>query len=280
MKFLPAVIMSALSSTSFSSCHVNAYNLRGTVTATPVPTESMYPSSAPSGYNAPSESSDHSSNPISQSTDNGAKSFVASGGGFGTILPLVSGPNFNPSISKQDIYKGIKTNVGQDESILMPKVFDYSPNNFIYEVNKNSFLHSNIIKDATDIQDALDISGSLSVSYGPCSGSGAGEYLSKNSATKNSVTVLYTQRFSLYSERPNNSYKPVEAIEGLIKSGDYATIANRYGTRFIDQILYGAQLDIKFTVTSNSNVDKDEINAQLKGSIGKGPLSIEFDAKF
>ena len=275
MKFLAAVVFSVSSSAFFSSCSVSASNLRGTLTATPVPTESIYPSSAPS------ESFYHRPNQIRASNNINTMSFLTSGAGLtGTTLATRVGQDFAPSFSKQDIYKGIKTNIGKDNGILMPKLFEYNPDNFINEVNQNSYAHSVIIQDSADIQDALDISGSLSVSYGPCSGSGAGEYLSKNSATKNSVTVLFKQWFTLYSTRPNNSYKVVDAVEDLIKEENYAAIASQYGTRFIDQIIYGAQLDMKFTVTSESDVDVDEIDANLRGSIGEAPLSLDFEGKF
>ena len=40
-----------------------------------------------------------------------------------TVLPLKLGQDFKFSVSKQDIFLGIKTNVGPDETILMSKFF-------------------------------------------------------------------------------------------------------------------------------------------------------------
>lgn len=57
-------------------------------------------------------------------------------------------------------------------------------------------------------------------------------------------------------------------------------LADIYGTKFVDQIIYGAQLDVVFTVTSTQEIDLQEIEAELKGRIGVGELSLDFEAKF
>ena len=57
-------------------------------------------------------------------------------------------------------------------------------------------------------------------------------------------------------------------------------IADRYGTKFINSVIYGTQLDVIFTVTSVKDIDIKEIEAELKGKFGFGALSVKFAGKF
>eukprot|EP00546_Thalassionema_frauenfeldii_P001692 CAMPEP_0178932612 /NCGR_PEP_ID=MMETSP0786-20121207/22737_1 /TAXON_ID=186022 /ORGANISM="Thalassionema frauenfeldii, Strain CCMP 1798" /LENGTH=429 /DNA_ID=CAMNT_0020609969 /DNA_START=351 /DNA_END=1637 /DNA_ORIENTATION=- len=125
----------------------------------------------------------------------------------------------------------------------------------------------------------LEIEGSLSVSYGPLiSGEGSGRYLDNKVNSKRQATILYRTRRVAYARSIDVNTLEPSTNELYSLSGDQ--IADIYGTKFIDQMIYGAQLDVIFTVTSTTDIDLTEIEAEVKGKIGIGPLSIGFEAKF
>lgn len=212
-----------------------------------------------------------------------SKLTLGSSGGMNPVLPIKAGMEPTAPITKLNLYQGIKTNINSDGTILRPKLFQYNEDDIIRTFsNRQTYEFNTVIQKQSDINDAIGIDGSLSVATGPVSGSGAGNYLSSHSATKNSVTFLYTVRHQVYSELPNeNAYKPVHVVSTMINNNQYHELAEHYGTSFINSIIFGMQLDIKFTISSESDVDAEDIQAHIAANIGSGKgMTGDIAAKF
>eukprot|EP00581_Thalassiosira_minuscula_P007537 CAMPEP_0183702230 /NCGR_PEP_ID=MMETSP0737-20130205/397_1 /TAXON_ID=385413 /ORGANISM="Thalassiosira miniscula, Strain CCMP1093" /LENGTH=1178 /DNA_ID=CAMNT_0025928805 /DNA_START=113 /DNA_END=3649 /DNA_ORIENTATION=- len=191
------------------------------------------------------------------------------------FVPLVLGPDFQRAYDDKDILRGFKLNVQEGENPLKGHAFEGGVDSSPFS---NSYTKSAVITSVDDLKEMMEIKGSLSVSYGPMiSGSGAGSYLDKKVKSKRQVSILYRTRRVAYAKKVDvKTLQPVAGLDQL----EPDEITERYGTKFIDQILYGAQLDVIFTVEATEDTDFFEIEAELKGKIGFGPLSVSFQANF
>ena len=193
------------------------------------------------------------------------------------FVPLSLGPDFQSPFSETDILRGFKLNINEGESAIRPKIFEGNVKPIPF---KTEFGESAIIKSTKELTDMLEIEGSLSVSYGPMiSGSGSGRYLDSKVNSKRSATILYRTRRVAYARSVDaTTIRPADGVDLSRLRPD--EISEVYGTKFIDQMLYGAQLDVILTVTSTEDIDLREIEAELEGKIGVGPLSVGFSARF
>lgn len=191
------------------------------------------------------------------------------------FVPLALGPDFNYPISADDILRGYKINTAEGETPFKGHIFTGEVSPIAYT---DTFGKSAVIKSTNELTEMLEISGSLSVSYGPAiSGEGSGSYLNNKVASKRQATILYRTRRAAYARAVNvATLQPLQGFTALSPSA----LADVYGTKFIDRIVYGAQLDVLFTVTASEDIDLQEIEAELRGKIGVGPLSVSFEAKF
>jgi len=191
------------------------------------------------------------------------------------FVPLVLGPDFQRAYDDKDILRGFKLNVAEGENPLKGHAFEGGINSSPFST---SYTKSAVIKSVEDVKEMMEIKGSLSVSYGPMiSGSGAGSYLQSKVKSKRQISILYRTRRVAYAKKVD--VKTLMPVAGLDKL-EPDDITELYGSKFIDQILYGAQLDVIFTVESTEDTDFFEIEAELKGKIGFGPLSVSFQANF
>jgi len=165
--------------------------------------------------------------------------------------------------------------VAEGENPLRQKVFEGDIRAVPFST---SYTRSEIIKSTDELKDMMEIEGSLSVSYGPLvSGEGSGSFLKEKVASKKQATILYRTRRVAYAKSVVvETLRPLRAVTNRNRN----QIAADFGTKFIDQIVHGAQLDVIFTVTSAEDIDLQEIEAELKGKIGVGKLSVGFAAKF
>ena len=192
------------------------------------------------------------------------------------FVPLKLGIDYEATFSDQDLLRGDKLNVEDGENPFKNKVFraDTHPVTF-----STSYTESTVVTSSSEVKDSLEISGHLSVPYGPMiSGEGAGRYFQDKVQSTNQVSIVYRTRRDAYAKQVLvESIVLSEEAQGL---KDPSTIADLYGTKFVDQVVYGAQLDVRYTVSSEQDIDTEEIEVELKGKIGVGPLSISFEAKF
>ena len=131
------------------------------------------------------------------------------------------------------------------------------------------------------MQEFTQISGELSISYGPLSGSGAGEYLKNSISTSNKVSLVYYNRRSAYARVINDHDMTIKSdILPLINDGNDEDIYDRYGTKYVSSLTYGALLSVIFTVTSKTEIDFQDIKAGLQGGLEFGGLDLAFKAKF
>jgi hypothetical protein len=192
-----------------------------------------------------------------------------------SFIPLSLGPDFQIPFSDDDILRGFKVNIADGENPLKQRAFEGTVRAIPFVT---SYTKSQVIKSEAELADMMEISGSLGVSYGPLiSGEGSGKFVKNKVVTNRQTSVLYRTRRVAYAKAVDIS--TITAVDDMaLMSGD--EIAEVYGTKFITQMVYGAQLDVIFTVTASENIDIQEIEAELEGRIGVGPLKIEFEAKF
>lgn len=192
------------------------------------------------------------------------------------FLPVVVGQKFQAARSKKDLFRGFKINVPSGGNPFMGDVFT---GDYAVEPWAHVFTRSRVIRSQSDLDTMMEISGELSVSYGPMiEGSGQGSFLEHSISSTNKVTVMYVSRRTAFA-LVSTDHKPVEEVEQLL-AGNPNDIYDKYGTLFVDQVQYGGQLDVTYIVSSESEISQQEIEAELRGSIGNGVLSIEFEAKF
>ena len=186
-------------------------------------------------------------------------------------ISLAFDPNGNVgySFSDNDLFRGFKLNVAEDESALRSRIFQGQTVD-VPDTKSTTTITS--LKSTKDIRDILDIQGSVSISYGPISGSGSVEYLESKVNSKRSASVLYRMKAPAFARKVDiNSLELVEEAKGLKGS----ELADKYGTKFVSQITYGAQLDIIYTVTSATDMDILDIEAAIAAKIRVGPLTGE-----
>lgn len=184
-----------------------------------------------------------------------------------SFIPLQLGPKgVPPPISGDDIFRGYKLDVADGENPLKSYVFEG-------ETEAVPFVHTfgiaKVLTSSRDVVDSMDINGALSVSYGPMiSGSGAGSFMQDFVSSKNQISFMYRIVHTAFARKAKvDTIRPIGNFAGR-------------GTRFIESVIYGAQLDVRYTITTEEEVDFREIQADLEGKIGVGPLSVEFRANF
>jgi len=192
------------------------------------------------------------------------------------LIPLKIG-SFHQPMSENDLGRGFKLNVAQGEDSFRRKVFYGTLE--IRPMTRSTTI-SSVIKDSKSLEESMEIGGRLAISYGPTiSGEGSGNYLDKSVSSTRQVTVVYRSRHTAFFKRlqPGTLVSTQDSMEVISRPQE---LASNFGTLFVDTIVYGAQLDVAFTVTSTEDIDLQEIEAELKGKIGTGPLNIDFEAKF
>jgi len=194
-----------------------------------------------------------------------------------SFYPLKIGQDFQAGYSDNDILRGFKLNVAEGENPLKDKVFD---GDIIIIPFSSTYDRSNLIQGYKDAEDSMAISGSLGVTYKmTISGRASATYLQNTKSSKNEATITYRLRRVAYAKKVDtSSLTPTEELNGNALSAD--TIAEKYGTKFIDQMLYGAQLDIDFKFSSDDERYIQAIGAKLKGEINLRAVKVDFDAEF
>ncbi|KAA8499034.1 hypothetical protein FVE85_6619 [Porphyridium purpureum] len=227
-------------------------------------------------------------------SSSGTKSVLRSDGTEGgvgftmvQIVPVIVGSGFSKGLSVDDLGRGFKLNIQSDEETFKPRVFKVDHGRSVFKTGKHASSFCKIMDSDDKIKEHMEIAGHLSVSYGPLiSGAGSGTYLSESVKTSRRSTLRYRSRvchsFAHVKQDDAGVLEPVDDLASMLASNGCASddIAERYGTKFVDQILFGCQLDVQFSVTSSEDMDLSEIMAKLKGAIGVGPLSVEFSADF
>ncbi|GFH59695.1 beta-xylosidase [Chaetoceros tenuissimus] len=197
------------------------------------------------------------------------------------FIPSIVGTEFSLPIFVNDTYKGFKLNIAQGESspIRTFPVFDGNTEAFPY--NDKVWTQNVMVEDVDSLIFAMGISRALSVSYGPLAGLDAGKFLQETISTTNSVTIVYFTKRSAYARKYLTGYQPVPEVVNLVNEGRSDAIFEKYGTKFISTLIYGAQLSVRYTVSSDGEVDRKEIEAELQAKIGGNiPLTEKFKAKF
>ena len=188
---------------------------------------------------------------------------------YNNIIPLSIGPDFISAYSDRNILQGFKSNIADGENPMKGAVFKGTIDTIRFE---NSYSENFIIKNDNEFNKMMEIEGSLGISYGPISASGAGSYLQARVLSKRQATLTYRARKAAYARQVDiSTLKPVDSELEKLSADD---IADRYGTKFINSVIYGAQLDVIFTVTSVKDIDIKEIEAELKGKFGFGALLV------
>jgi len=198
------------------------------------------------------------------------------------VLPNHVGEGYSSQYTRSDLFRGYK--VSDQNNPLKAFIFQDSDQNqaLRFEKISTNFNEQEIIQTRADVNKILGISGELSVSYGPASGSGSGSYLDKQISTKTRIIVTVVDRTSFFQIRVANNGHLVytDSFRELYDKGDMNVIYDQYGTYMTNAVQYGCSLYARYEITSETEIDSTEINAELVGKIGVGPLKGEIRAKF
>ena len=193
-------------------------------------------------------------------------------GVYAQVVPLPIGV----SITDRDIGRGYKVNTEQGESPFKKHVLHGS-----VEINSktNSDLNVIQVKGKEGMKSLLRIDGALTVGLykGLIKATATGGYYSNVVTTKKRTVIIYRNSYTAYFKK----FQP-----GLLSltsdAQNYADnfppedFAARFGTKYVSEVVYGAQLEVKYTVESSEDIDDQRIKADLTGTIGKGPLTANF----
>jgi len=183
------------------------------------------------------------------------------------------------SITENDLGRGFKFNVGRGEDVFKNHVF-YTQS---VEVNPltTSTQFSHVLVDYQSFRDSLEIGGMLEISYGDkFHGRAEARYFNENLSSSKQVTLVYRSRHTAFFKRLEPGTLELSyAADDLLKASP-DSFADTFGTEFIDTIVYGAQLDVSFKVTSSEDIDDTAITAYLYGRINAKKISIEVEANF
>lgn len=195
-----------------------------------------------------------------------------------TVIPVKIGDSIQ-TVSENDIGRGFKLNIKEGENPYKNHVFSGG-----IETGKkvDEKTHVRIVRDESEMKELLDISGSITVSLygGSISGTGSGGYFSNAVVSKKQVRVFYRSRKLAFFKRLLLTDSDLTQDAQNLALSSPNEFAKKFGTKYVQEVGYGAQLDVSFTIRSSEEIDAEDILAELKGSIGKGKLTADFAAKF
>merc|ERR1719410_3214872 len=105
----------------------------------------------------------------------------------------------------------------------------------------------------------MEVGGSLSISYGPMSVEGSGRYLDDTLSSSKKMNLIYRCRHNAFFNRLKLGSLQMNDYNQKKYAGKNDELIEDLGTKFVSTIIYGAQLDIVFTVTSEDHIDRNEI---------------------
>lgn len=192
------------------------------------------------------------------------------------MIPIKIGPDEYPQpISDNSLLKGFKININEGETPFKDKVF-------VGEIKTaklgTDYTYERYINDQKDLREYMGIGGSLTVNYKEIvKGTASAEYAGNKVRSNHQVTFLYRKRFNAYMREVDvTTMKLTADAQSLSPSELY----DKYGTKFVQAVYYGAQLDVKYTFTSEDKDTLLKIGADLSGGIQAGPLNVGFSACF
>lgn len=189
------------------------------------------------------------------------------------FVPLQIGDDWPArSISEDDLLRGFKINIDNGEELIKDKVFDGTIKGVAAQHSSSS---SKVIRSTDDLKSSLDIDTSLSVSYEPFGKiEGSYDFFKSRVSSRYQASFLYRAQRQAYSKKAVN----IKALPEVQNLSGFEIIA-RYGSKYISEIVYGGQLDLRYTITSEEEVNMKEIEAELDANFRLGKLSPSFEAK-
>jgi len=192
------------------------------------------------------------------------------------LIPVNFG-GFKQVITENDLGRGFKVN---DRDTLSTSPFKGQVIDGDVEIGPmtGSSTINNVITDYSRFEETMEISGSLALDLVLIRAEGSGRYLEKYVSTTRKVTFVYRTTHTAFYKR----LQPGTLIVGkdAIDVTDQDELVEKFGHRFVDTVVYGASLDMAFTVTATEDINIKEFEAMLKVSIGIGLLSVTFMKKF
>jgi len=194
-----------------------------------------------------------------------------------SFYPLKIGQDFQAAYSDNDILRGFKVNVKEGENPLKDKVFSGET---IIIPFASTYDRATLIQKYKDVEDSMGIGGSIGVNYKmTVKGKAEADYVQSAITSKKEERVIYSLRRVAYAKKVDIDTigNATEELNGFLSPD---IIADKYGTKFIDQMLYGAQLDIDFKLSSDDEKTMQKIGAKLEGEINLKAIAIDFKANF
>ena len=175
-----------------------------------------------------------------------------------------------------EIFRGFKLNVIEGESSFKPHIFDGELLKF---ESKEEYSCQIMMNDIDSVNKIIDAYGSATVSFVLLSGSAQNiHYLQEKVSVKNQKVFVYKKRFVAYSKHVDVSTLTPASNEIYFLDTD--EIADMYGTKFVQSIGYGAQIELFYTFKSSKEIEIKEVEGDVVVSIGICPICISFTIKF
>jgi len=188
-----------------------------------------------------------------------------------TYIPLsvAEGPFV---IGDIDLLSGYKTNVAAGENPLRNKVFEGDIRTYL---NPYTDFQIQLYDSKKTEEDVMDFEGELTANFIIITATAHGHYYKEKVTTRNEFKYLYRVRREVYRKKVENV--DVRSFEALVKKQNLTAneIAEKYGSKFIKEIVYGVELDLMYTATFKKDVDLKGLEARFEACL-LGILCISF----
>lgn len=163
-----------------------------------------------------------------------------------------------------DLLSGYKTNVAVGENPLRNKVFEGNTKTYPSAVTRTQV---QVYDSRRTEKDLVDFEGELTANFIIITASAGGKYYKEKSTTRNEFKYLYRIQREIYRKKIETI--DVSSFEALVKQQNLTAneVAEKYGTKFIKEIVYGTELDLVYTATFKKDVNLEGLEAHFRACL-------------
>jgi len=184
---------------------------------------------------------------------------------------------FNDQDFHGDLLSGFKLN--NDGNPYKDNVFVFNKTQIKVSYNPKQTSKTKYIQTTEDLEKFMEIETSVKGRYGFVSFSASARYIQENLSSLQQIVIRHQTRRYAYSTELDLVRYELEPTE-WVQSNLPDDIAEKYGTSFITKIIWGAQLDVKYSFLSSYQSNVFDIAAEAGLDIDKGGFKLETKADF
>jgi len=184
---------------------------------------------------------------------------------------------FNDQDFHGDLLSGYKLN--NNGNPYKDNVFVFHEDQVKISYNPKQSSRTEYIKTTKDLERFMEIGASLKLKYGPVTFAASTRYIQDNVSSSQQIVVRHQTRRYAYSTEVDLLRYDLEPME-WVQSNLPDDIAEKYGTSFITKIIWGAQLDVRYSFLSNYKSNAFDIAADAALGINKGGFKLNVEADF